>query len=217
MLLAAPEATPPEGFDRRVLAAVAAHRASEGDRPSDGAGAPHRGHGRRPATRLAALAAAAVVLVVAGVAAAFLRDGDRDADLQVATEMRTGRGRTVGEVTLSGDRPVAVTVDVPEWAELVDRWGDEASGGYWLAVETRDGQRTLLPVTSTGGDAGADAEADDEGAPGGQAGGPGPYSEGDAGAAGGWTVTVDAARDEVATVSVVDAEGRTWCSGTFPA
>ena len=231
-MLAAPEATPPDGFDRRVLAAVAAHRALGDDGPGPTAPAPRRGPARRPGTRMVALAAAAVVLVVAGVAAAVLRNGtaldggpsDRGGEQVAAAEMRTGRGRTVGEVTLTGDRPVAVTVDVPEWAELVDRWEDEAAGAYWLAVETRDGERTVLPMTSHGGD--GTPSADDE--LGTQAGETGPYGDGrehrdgdgdgpDDGGAGGWTVTVDAARDEVATVSVVDAEGRTWCSGTFPA
>lgn len=191
VLLAAPEATPPEGFDRRVLAAVAAHRASECDGPGDRVGAPHRGHGWRPAARLVALTLAASLLVVAGLAAAMLRDGgggrdDRGDDPVVAAaEMRTGRGRTVGEVTVTGDRPVAVTVAVPEWTDLVERWEDEAAGGYWLAVETRDGERTMLPMTTADGD--------------------------------GWTVSVDAAHDDIATVSVVDGEGRTWCTGTFPA
>lgn len=228
ILLAAPEATPPDGFDRRVLAAVAAHRALDDDGPGATAPAPRRGRARRPGTRAVALAAAAIVLVVSGVAAAVLRNGTAldggpgvgDEEQIAAAEMRTGRGRTVGEVTLTGDRPVAVTVDVPEWAELVERWEDEAAGAYWLAVETRDGERTVLPMTSDGGD-GPPSAADDLGT---QAGGTGPYGDGrdadggdDDGGAGGWTVTVDAARDEVATVSVVDAEGRTWCSGTFPA
>ncbi|HEX5947217.1 MAG TPA: hypothetical protein VFY82_13100, partial [Acidimicrobiales bacterium] len=233
ILLAAPEATPPAGFDRRVLAAVEAHRGLDDDGPGATAPAPRRGPARRPGTRMVALVAAAVVLVVAGVAAAVLRngtaddgrpgDGDGGGGQVAAAEMRTGRGRPVGEVTLTGDHPVAVTVDVPEWDELVERWEDEPAGGYWLAVETRDGERTVLPMTSDGGDDPPSADGD----LGSQAGGTGPYGDGrdpegghddrGAGGAGGWTVTVDAARDEVATVSVVDAEGRTWCSGTFPA
>ena len=224
ILLAGPEATPPEGFDRRVLAAVAAQRAPGDDRPGATVHALRRGRGRRPATRAVALAAAAVVLVVAGVAAVVLQGGGGNGDggggdgggdaVVAAAEMRTGRGRTVGEVTLTGDRPVAVTVDVPEWAELVERWEDEATGGYQVAIETRDGERMMLPMTSGGGE----GESSGAGDAGGQAGGTGSYSDGqDSGGDGGWTVTVDAARDEVAAVSVVDAEGRTWCTGTFPA
>lgn len=198
ILLAVPEATPPEGLDRRVLAAVAAHRALGDDGPGATVRAPRRGHPRRPASRGLALMLAAALLVVAGLAAAMLRNGgggggggDDDVGgdpVVAAAEMRTGRGRTVGEVTLTGDDPVAVTVDVPEWGDLVDRWEDEAAGGYWLAVETRDGERTMLPMTDGDGDI------------------PG----------GGWTVAVDAAHDDIATVSVVDGEGRTWCTGTFP-
>jgi hypothetical protein len=196
ILLAAPEVTPPAGFDRRVLAALAAHRAFGDDGPDATAPAPRRGQGRRPSGRVVALAAAAVVLVLAGVAAAVLRDGGADGGETVvaSAEMRTGRGRVVGEVTLAGDRPVEVTVDVPEWAALVERWEDETSGDYWLAVETRDGERTLRPMTSDGDPAGAGGGAQD-----------------------GWTVTVAAANADIATVSVVDDDGRTWCSGSFPA
>src|ERR671916_323872 len=81
-------------------------------------GVPHRGQGSRPVGRVVALAVAAAVLVVVGVAAAVLRGGDEGGGgggpAVVAAEMRTGRGRVVGEVTLAGDRPVDVTVDVPE-------------------------------------------------------------------------------------------------------
>ena len=170
------------------------------DAPDAAAHAPRRGQarGRRPAGRVLALAVAAVVLAVVGVSAALVRDGGDGGGTGepavAAAEMRTGRGRVVGEVTLAGDRPVDVTVDVPGWADLVERWEGEASGGYWLAIETRDGNRSLLPVPS----------GDDGVAGGGEQGG-------------GWTVSVEADQDDVATVSVVDGEGRTWCSGTFPA
>jgi hypothetical protein len=197
ILLATPEVAPPAGFDQRVLAAVAAQRASGDDGPDAAVPAPHRGQGSRPVGRVVALAVAAAVLVVVGVAAAVLRGGDEGGGgggpAVVAAEMRTGRGRVVGEVTLAGDRPVDVTVDVPEWAELVERWEGEASGGYWLAVETRDGSRSLTPVP--GDDGMPEARGQD----------------------GGWTVSVEADQADVATVSVVDGQGRTWCSGTFPA
>lgn len=214
ILLAAPEATPPEGFDRRVLAAVAAHRALDDDGTASAAHAPPRGHPRRPAIRVLALTAAAAVLVLAGLAAAVLRAGGGDDGggdpVVAAAEMRTGRGRTVGEVTLTGDHPVAVTVDVPEWAELVERWEDEPAGGYWLAVETRDGGRTVLRMRDGDGGESPEAAADAED-------GSGRSTDVDEGDGDGWTVSVDAAHDDIAAVSVVDGEGRTWCTGTFPA
>lgn len=228
VLLAAPEAAPPPGFADRVLARLATEAAAEtGEREisvagaagrnpdtaadpsgrglsavrpaaagpsSSGAAAARRGPGRRRV--IVGMAVAAVAVLLAGVALVGVgRDPSPDGDDVVAAEMRTGRGRTVGEVVLTGDRPVEVTLDMPEWDDLVERWEDEAAGDYWLAVETRDGGRTLWPMSGDGAGDGS----------------------GDGGAGTGWTVTVDADRAEVATVSVVDEGGRTWCSGTFPA
>lgn len=212
VLLAAPEATPPAGFADRVLAAVSAEAARTGRSPATPAGldVPAPGVGRTPRRRRTAppgsrglrpararsrrrpvvigLAAAAAVAVLAVVAAVGL-GGDRsgDGDEVVTAVLRTGPGRAVGEVTLSGDDPVEVAVDMPEWDALVERWEGEASGDYWLAIETRDGERTMRPVP---GDDGGDD---------------------------GWTTTVEAGAGEVAAVSVVDGEGRIWCSTTFPA
>lgn len=218
VLLAAPEVAPPPGFADRVVARLATEAAEAGERQTSGAGATgrisdaapgpsgagpsavgssapgsptgvaavRRGPGRRRV--IVGMAVAAVAVLLAGVALVGVsRDPSPGGDAVVAAEMRTGRGRTVGEVVLTGDRPVEVSLDMPEWDDLVERWEDEAAGDYWLAVETRDGGRTLWPMS------------------------------GDGGAGTGWTVTVDAEQADVATVSVVDEGGRTWCSGTFPA
>ncbi len=184
ILLAAPAVAPPAGFDRRVLAAVAAQRASGDHGPDPAAPAPHRAPGRRRMVHVMALTAAAAVLAAVALVG-LVGDSSGDRDATVAAEMRTGRGRAVGTVTLTGADPVEIAVDVPEWEALVERWEGEASGDYWLAVETRDGERTMRPAPDDGGD--------DE-----------------------WTMTVDVGADDVAGVSVVDAEGRIWCSSTFP-
>ena len=177
ILLAAPEATPPAGFDRRVLAALAEHPATA-ERQAALPG--HRR--RRRATAAVALAVAAVLLAVVGFAV-VARDDDPSPEIVATTEMRTGRDTVVGEATMTGSDPVQVDVDMPDWDDLVERWDEgEAAGTYWLRVETRDGERTIRPAT------GDDTP---------------------------WTVTVDAPADEVATVSVVDDEGRVWCSGRF--
>jgi hypothetical protein len=182
VLLAAPEATPPAGFDTRVLAGLAEHRAAgSGAQVTRSAG--RAGHRRRVA--VAALAAAAIALVVAGLAAVVARD-EPSVPAAATVEMRTGRGRVIGDATLTGSEPALVTVEVPEWEALVDTWGEPPSGSYWLAVETRDGERTLREAPSDG--------------------------EGD-----GWSVSVDVPADEVETVSVLDGEGRVWCSGRFSA
>ena len=188
VLLAAPEATPPAGFDSRVLARLAEHRAA-------GAGVPAtpaiRRTGRRAA--VAALAVAAIAIVVAGLAAVVTRDEPPASTIATvaSVEMQTGRGRVVGQATMSGSEPVLIVVDVPEWEALVERWGEPPSGSYWLAVETRDGARTMRPAPDGDGD--------------------------DAGDGSGWSVSVDTRSDDVATVSVVDGEGRVWCSGRFTA
>ncbi|HEX6238108.1 MAG TPA: hypothetical protein VFZ68_12995 [Acidimicrobiales bacterium] len=177
LLLAAPEANPPAGFDIRVLARLADERASGGAHrggpvPPSG---PRRFRQRAVAAGLAVAAAAAAALLVAGLVVTFA-GGD---DLAVATgDMVTGRGRVVGDVTASGD-PAVVTVSVPAWGDMVERWGEEA-GTYSIVVEAEDGSRTRKPILS------------DDGA---------------------WTVPVDAGADDLVTVSVLDDEGRVWCSG----
>lgn len=178
LLLAGPEACPPAGFDSRVLARLAAERADgEGLPPiPDARSAGGRGRGRRRVAVVLA-AAAAVLLVVVGLAVAT----DRDDPVVATAEMRTGSGRVVGDATATGD-PLVVTVDVPDWGRMVDRWGDAGSTGYWVSVELDDGSRTLEPVLTSG------------------------YV---------WTVPVDAEADDLVAVSVLDDEGRVWCTGLF--
>jgi hypothetical protein len=101
--------------------------------------------------------------------------------------MRGNQGGVVGEATMTGSRPVQVVVDMPDWDDLVERWGEEPAGGYWLVLETRDGARTMQEIRD------GQEEA----------------------AEGPWTMAVDVAATDVAAVSVVDGEGRVWCSGRF--
>ncbi|HEY8527491.1 MAG TPA: zf-HC2 domain-containing protein [Acidimicrobiales bacterium] len=212
VLLAGPRAEPPPGFRGRVLerlgAAGAFAEAGPGaDRQPSGAGfdaepgAERRRTGRRgggPAGRPPragrsgprVLAAAAAVLVAVGLVAGGLAvlagrggDGADPATAGATAAMRTGTGRLVGEATVRGDDPAVVTVDLPGWGELVERYGDPG-GRYWLAVELDDGSRTLNRIPP------------DESA---------------------WEVPLRAAAADVAAVSVVDAGGRAWCTGRFPA
>ncbi|MFP3902192.1 MAG: hypothetical protein ACLFXM_15160 [Acidimicrobiia bacterium] len=171
LLLAAPEANPPAGFDVRVLERLADERASGDARAGDPVGSSRARWFRRPAAvaGLAVAALAAAVLLVGGLVVMFA-GGD---DPAVATgEMVTGRGRVVGEVTASGD-PAVVTVSVPAWQDMVLEWGEEA-GTYSIVVEADDGSRTRQPILSDEGvwsvpvDAGADdlvtvSVLDDEG------------------------------------------------------
>jgi anti-sigma-K factor RskA len=189
VLLAAPEATPPAGFDARVLAALATQRgAAERD---ETAIVPARPHRRRRRAWVGAAAAAVLALVVGLAALVGSDDTPRPSAPEpsaVATvAMRGNQGRVVGEATMTGSRPVQVVVDMPDWDVLVERWGEDPVGGYWLVLETRDGARTMQEIS----------ERDDDAA------------------AVDWTMAVDVAVTDVAAVSVVDGEGRVWCSGRF--
>jgi hypothetical protein len=140
VLLATPEVMPPQGFERRVLARLADLR----PQPAHMQPSPRRHRGRRIA--LAAMTAAAVTVVVLGV---LLVGPDDPGTESASAEILTGRGRLVGEATVSGD-PAMVAVDVPEWAGLVEAWGKEAGpdATYWLAVEFEDGSRSMTHLTA---------------------------------------------------------------------
>jgi hypothetical protein len=196
LLLAAPEATPPPGFKEAVLALLAAEAADVDARSEVGSGAEARRRpvgvgnitgsrppGGRVRRRAMLLGAAALVAVVVGFGVAAVAGEDGGSDVDVATaEIRTGRGRVVGQATASGD-PATVTLTVPGWAEMVERWAPEAGdSSYWLAVELEDGERAMQEVV-------ADRES--------------------------WSVDVDGPAEEVIGVSVLDGEGRVWCSGRF--
>lgn len=140
VLLAAPGAAPPPDFADRVLARLAAERVGGDELPIVPASRAAPGRRRRRLS-LAGLAAAVVLLVVGAVA---LTRSDGDAAPTVATaEMRTGRGDVVGEATLRGDGQATIEVVVPGWQAILDRWDATHSDTYWLAVETRDGTRSL--------------------------------------------------------------------------
>jgi hypothetical protein len=156
VLLAAPEAEPPPGFRSAVLARLTSEEADPAEREvGTRAAAGRRAAGARrfavvprPGGRVrrraAVIGAAALVAVVVSVGVAALAADDGAEDPSVATaEIRTGRGRLVGEATASGD-PATVTLTVPQWAVMAERWGDEAgSDTYWITVELEDGTRAM--------------------------------------------------------------------------
>jgi hypothetical protein len=146
LLLIGPEAPPPEGFDRRVLARLTEVRAAEAPsaaRPRRLAHLHRDARRRRPDRRRLAVggalsAAAAAVVLVAAVLA--IRD-DPAAPTEERAEMTTGVGEVVGTATVRSGDPATVAVDVPGWEEAVPE-----GATYWLAVEMDDGSRTMTHI-----------------------------------------------------------------------
>jgi Putative zinc-finger len=146
LLLTGPEATPPEGFDRRVLARLTEARAVEAPSAIRRGGPAHlqrRAHRRHTDRRRFAVgavlsAAAAAVVLVAAVLA--IRD-DPPAPTEERAEMTTGVGEVVGTATVRSGNPATVAVDVPGWEEAVPE-----GATYWLAVEMDDGSRTMTHI-----------------------------------------------------------------------
>lgn len=181
VLLTAPEATPPEGFDRRVLARLTEARAAPTTAPSRPAGPGHlharRGrHRRRKLAAGAVLAAAAAVVLVAAV---LVSRDDRSTPTVETAEMATGVGEVVGTATIRSGNPATLAVDLPGWPDMAD-----PDATYWLAIELDDGSRTTAHV-GTNNDR--------------------------------WQWPLEAGADEVATVSLLDDDGKVWCSAEFAA
>jgi hypothetical protein len=146
LLLTGPEATPPEGFDRRVLARLTEVRAAEAPSPARSSRPAHlhrRARRRRPDRRRlavgATLAAAAAAVVL--VAAVLATSDDPSSSTAERAEMTTGVGEVVGTATVRSGNPATVAVDVPGWEEAVP-----AGATYWLAIELDDGSRTMTHI-----------------------------------------------------------------------
>jgi hypothetical protein len=132
LLLVAPHAEPPAGFEQRVLAAL----------PSEVA--PQR-RVRRPHRTWAVLAAAAA-LALAFFAGGLLLDLGSDEPAFADADMRTASGETVGQVVLHDDDPGTLYMTLPGWAEQVERLG-LSDAAYQVRIETDDGDVITQPVT----------------------------------------------------------------------
>jgi hypothetical protein len=137
MLLVAPSAEPPAGFEQRVLDRLGPRNL----RP--------RARRRRGAAPVLAAAAAAAVVVLGAVTLALRDGGGTDPGAAVrpdpaqhtATLLSSHSGRDVGEVVVVDSDPRVVEVDVAEWMEKVGDWDEPPPGPWSLAVERADGAR----------------------------------------------------------------------------
>jgi len=203
MLLVAPSAEPPPGFEQRVLDRLGPQGVRP--RPMSRLG-PRPGRTRRRNPGLGAssgrwfvpvLGVAAVMLVVLGGAAAVLRAGDGDgtgngrevAGEHPQPERSTARllsshgQRDVGGVVIFDSDPRVVEVDMAEWMERVAGWDDPPPGPWTLAVERADGSREQHIL----------ALADD----------PRPR------------IPLQSGGAPVASVAIQDGTGHVWCSATL--
>ena len=138
LVLLAPSAEPPSGFEDKVLAAVSAVR------PIDRARSERQ---RRRWPPVAAVAAAVVALVViGGIAVTRSPASVHEAD------MRTASGRVVGDAYLHGGDPAWVFVAVPGWTEAR---GNGVAKRYEVRLTLHDGSTRLLPGGDLDGGNGA--------------------------------------------------------------
>jgi hypothetical protein len=135
LLLLAPDIEPPDGFDERVLARIEA-LTHESPVPTT-----IRARPRRKTVRRALALAAALAIVFAGAFVVVERRDTHDPAARTA-DMRAAAGQIVGNVALVGD-PDSIVVDIPDWTALVKSYGATVDSPYWLAVETKDGTRSL--------------------------------------------------------------------------
>ncbi len=123
LVLLAPDAEPPAGFESSVLAGIAP-----------------RTVGSRPPRRWAVAAVAASLAIMAAVGVAVAAS-PQPAEADQA-EMVTPSGRDVGEVQVYGTEPAWLLVSVPRWQSWDEKVGRPLS--YELLVELLDGRRVQI-------------------------------------------------------------------------
>jgi hypothetical protein len=136
LLLLVRDVEPADGFDQRVLARIEAVRL-DSPVPTTGAVRPPR----KTVVRRAFALVAALTVVLGGVFIVAERHESHGPATRTA-DMRTAGGQTVGNVALVGD-PDTIVLSIPDWTGLVKSYGATIDSPYWLAVETKDGTRSM--------------------------------------------------------------------------
>ncbi len=138
LLLLAPRAEPPPGFESQVVATMTAGLGSPASTPLR---PPHPTARRRIPGAVLAVAACIVALVLALVVV-----GPSSSPSVAAADMRTSQGDLVGQVFVHDGPPAQVFMNLPGWDAAVGRYAGSASG-YSLLITRERGPALLVPVT----------------------------------------------------------------------
>jgi hypothetical protein len=130
LLLLAPSAPPPPGFESAVLGVVAPDATAGSDHPD------RRPSGRWKAVIGLTVVAASLIAFVVGVVARPDGDGPR-----IAVMMATAGGEEVGSVSIDGRDPAWILVSMPGWTDWLD---DSEPVDYKLRLDLDDGARVEL-------------------------------------------------------------------------
>jgi hypothetical protein len=182
LLMLAPRAEPPAGFEERVLESVA--QLAQPAQPAQSAHPVHARAWRRPRAlaalawrrprALAALALAACVALVAVV----LSIGPSSRPALAAAEMRTSGGDVIGQVFVNREPSAALFMTLPGWFNDIRRYG-QPDETYSLRIERTDQPPRLVPL-----EIGRDSS---------------------------WATTLDIDPDTITAVAVIDSQGHIWC------
>jgi hypothetical protein len=194
LLLLAPTAQPPAGFEQRVMASLDPGPAAaptdrvapqrNGQRNHQRNGQRDRQHGRRRRTAVVGVAALALAACLA-VALVVWRGGASPSPDLAAEQMRTANGAVVGQVFVHQVRPAVLFMSLPGWMQQVRSYGGSGDT-YSLRIERSDGPASVLPVTLNGLDRDAS-----------------------------WARTLDFDPRTITSVAIVDSQGRIWCQAQF--
>ena len=138
LLLLAPRAEPPPGFESRVVATMTAGQGTPAPIPLR---PPHPTARRRiPGAVLAVAACVVALLLTLGVV------GPSSSPSVAAADMRTSQGDLVGQIFVHDGPPAKVFMDLPGWNGAVGPYAGSASG-YSLLISRERGPALLVPVT----------------------------------------------------------------------
>jgi hypothetical protein len=137
LLLLAPRAEPPPGFDSQVVATMTADHGAPAPNPLR----PPQPTARRriPGAVLAVAACIVALLLTLGVV------GPSSSPSVAAADMRTSQGNLVGQIFVHDGPPAKVFMNLPGWDTAVGPYARSAAG-YSLLISRERGPALLVPV-----------------------------------------------------------------------